>query len=114
MEFSTVRRQQEAEMRPKANGKVRLSEDLVARYNKFLDRMRFFQQKRGKEAIPFIMPGLLYNDRVKMGDIDDIAQARNETLDNLYITADKQHQDISLITTKVEKNSKELANNFVY
>ena len=94
----------------KANGKVRLSEDLVARYNKFLDRMRFFQQKRGKEAIPFIMPGLLYNDRVKMGDLDDIAQARNETLDNLYITADKQHQDISLITTKVEKNSKELAN----
>ena len=94
----------------KANGKVRLSEDLVARYNKFLDRMRFFQQKRGKEAIPFIMPGLLYNDRVKMGDLDDIAQARNETLDNLYITADKQHQDISLITTKVGKNSKELAN----
>ena len=94
----------------KANGKVRLSEDLVARYNKFLDRIRFFQQKRGKESIPFIMPGLLYNDRVKMGDIDDIAQARNETLDNLYIAADKQHQDISLITTKVEKNSKKLAN----
>ena len=35
----------------KANGKVRLSEDLVARYHKFLDRMRFFQQKFGKHYL---------------------------------------------------------------
>ena len=92
----------------KANGKVRLSEDLVARYNKFIDRMRFFQQKRGKEAIPFIMPGLLYNDRVKMGDIDDIAQARNETLDKLYISADQQSQKITQIDGKIRTLSTDL------
>ena len=92
----------------KANSKVRLSEDLVARYNKFLDRMRFFQQKRGKEAIPFIMPGLLYNDRVMMGDLDDIAQARNETLDKLYITADQQSQKITHIDGKIRTLSTDL------
>jgi proteasome lid subunit RPN8/RPN11 len=92
----------------KANGKVRLSEDLVARYNKFLDRMRFFQQKRGKQAIPFIMPGLLQNDRVKMGDVDDIAQARNETLDNLYISADKQRQKITQIDGTIRRLSSDL------
>ena len=92
----------------KANGKVRLSEDLVARYNKFIDRMRFFQQKRGKEAIPFIMPGLLYNDRVMMGDLDDIAQARNETLDKLYITADRQSQKITQIDGKIRTLSTDL------
>ena len=92
----------------KANGKVRLSEDLVARYNKFLDRMRFFQQKRGKQAIPFIMPGLLQNDRVKMGDVDDIAQARNETLDNLYISADKQRQKVTQIDGTIRRLSSDL------
>jgi proteasome lid subunit RPN8/RPN11 len=92
----------------KANSKVRLSEDLVARYNKFLDRMRFFQQKRGKEAIPFIMPGLLYNDRVMMGDLDDIAQARNETLDKLYISADQQSQKITQIDGKIRILSTDL------
>ena len=92
----------------KANSKVRLSEDLVARYNKFLDRMRFFQQKRGKEAIPFIMPGLLYNDRVMMGDLDDIAQARNETLDKLYISADQQSQKIIQIDGKIRILSTDL------
>ena len=92
----------------KANSKVRISEDLAARYNKFLDRMRFFQQKRGKQAIPFIMPGLLQNDRVKMGDVDDIAQARNETLDNLYISADKQRQKITQIDGTIRRLSSDL------
>ena len=91
-----------------ANGKVRLSEDLVARYNKFLDRMRFFQHQRGKRALPFIMPGLLHNDRVKMGDVDDIAEARNETLDNLYISADKQRQKITQIDGTIRKLSTDL------
>ena len=95
----------------KANGKVRLSEDLVARYHKFLDRMRFFQQKFGKKALPFIMPGILSSERVKMGDVDDIAEARNETLDNLYITADKQQQKNIQIDQQIKILSNDLTKN---
>ena len=62
---------------------VKLSEDLEARYNKFLDRMRYFQYKKGKEDIPFIMPGILYNQRKTLGDEDDILEARFQTIDLL-------------------------------
>ena len=74
--------------------------------------MRFFQHQRGKQALPFIMPGLLHNERVKMGDVDDIAEARNETLDNLYISADKQRQKITQIDgtiTQIDGTTRKLS-----
>ena len=64
-----------------ANGEVRLSEDLEARYNKFLNRMRYFQQVKGKGELPFIMPGVLYQKRKILGDEDDITEARFQTLE---------------------------------
>ena len=66
-----------------ANSTIRLSEDLEARYHKFLNRMRTMQSKKGKQEIPFIMPGLLYRSRKALGDVDDILDAKMETLDQL-------------------------------
>ena len=66
-----------------ADSKIRLSEDLEARYHKFLNRMRTMQTKKGKEEIPFIMPGLLYQSRKAMGDVDDVLDAKMETLGQL-------------------------------
>jgi proteasome lid subunit RPN8/RPN11 len=66
-----------------ADSKIRLSEDLEARYHKFLNRMRTMQTKKGKKEIPFIMPGLLYQSRKAMGDVDDVLDAKMETLGQL-------------------------------
>lgn len=66
-----------------ANSIIRLSEDLEARYHKFLNRMRTMQSRKGKQEIPFIMPGLLYRSRKALGDVDDILDAKMETLDQL-------------------------------
>jgi proteasome lid subunit RPN8/RPN11 len=66
-----------------ANSTIQLAEDLEARYHKFLNRMRTVQSKKGKEEIPFIMPGLLYRSRKALGDVDDILDAKMETLDQL-------------------------------
>ena len=66
-----------------ADAVVKLSEDLEARYNKFLTRLRYFQNVKGKEEIPFIMPGLLYSHRKALGDEDDILEARFQTIDKL-------------------------------
>ena len=66
-----------------ANSTIRLSEDLEARYHKFLNRMRTVQSKKGKKELPFIMPGLLYRSRKALGDVDDILDAKMETLDQL-------------------------------
>jgi len=66
-----------------ADAVVKISEDLEARYNKFLTRMRYFQNVKGKEEIPFIMPGLLYSHRKALGDEDDILEARFQTIDKL-------------------------------
>ena len=63
-----------------ADGKIRLSEDMEARYHKFLDRMRFMQLKNGKTRLPFIMSGILRRDRISMGDFDDIEDARADAL----------------------------------
>ena len=67
-----------------ANAKVPLSEDLEARYHKFLNRMRALQNKMGKEEIPFILPGVLYQQRRAMGDVDDVMEAKLQALDKLY------------------------------
>jgi proteasome lid subunit RPN8/RPN11 len=61
----------------KADAKITLSEDLEARYHKFIDRMRWQQQKLGIEKIPFIMPGIFRRDRIGRGDRDDIQNAIN-------------------------------------
>jgi chromosome segregation ATPase len=45
--------------------------------------MRYFQNVKGKEEIPFIMPGLLYSHRKALGDEDDILEARFQTIDKL-------------------------------
>jgi len=66
-----------------ANDKIKLSEDLQARYHKLLNRLRTIQTKKGKEEIPFILPGVLYQQRVAMGDVDDIMEAKLQTLDKL-------------------------------
>ncbi|MEK9731478.1 MAG: hypothetical protein VW230_06940, partial [Candidatus Poseidoniales archaeon] len=65
----------------KATGQVKLSEDLEARYHKFLNRMRQSQIKKGKEEIPFILPGILRRSRIAMGDVDDVLDAKLETID---------------------------------
>ena len=75
-----------------ANDKIKLSEDLQARYHKFLNRLRSLQNKKGKEEIPFILPGVLYQQRVAMGDADDIMEAKLQTLDKLNREIE-QHQD---------------------
>ncbi len=75
-----------------ANDKIKLSEDLQARYHKFLNRLRSLQNKKGKEEIPFILPGLLYQQRVAMGDADDIMEAKLQTLDKLNREIE-QHQN---------------------
>ena len=75
-----------------ANDKIKLSEDLQARYHKFLNRLRSLQNKKGKEEIPFILPGLLYQQRVAMGDADDIMEAKLQTLDKLNREIE-QHQE---------------------
>ena len=67
-----------------ANAKVPLSEDLEARYHKFLNRMRALQNKMGKEEIPFILPGILYQQRRTMGDADDVMEAKLQALDKLH------------------------------
>ena len=66
-----------------ANSTIRLSEDLEARYHKFLNRMRTMQSKKGKQEIPFIMPGILYRSRKALGDVDDVLDAKMQTLDQL-------------------------------
>jgi len=68
----------------KAGAKVVLSEDLEARYHKFLNRMRSLQTKMGKEEIPFILPGVLYQQRRAMGDVDDVMEAKLQALDKLH------------------------------
>jgi len=73
-----------------ANAVIKLSEDLEARYNKFLTRMRYFQNVKGKEELPFIMPGLLYSHRKALGDEDDVLEARFQTIDKLT----RGHDDI--------------------
>ena len=76
----------------KADSKVHLSEDLEARYHKFLNRMRTMQTKKGKEEIPFIMPGPLYQSRKVMGDVDDVLDAKLHTLDQLVRRSDAQER----------------------
>ena len=80
--FITEKAAQTKDAQP-AGDKIKLSEDLEARYNKFLTRMRYFQNLKGKEALPFIMPGLLYSHRKALGDEDDILEARFQTIDIL-------------------------------
>ena len=75
-----------------ANDKIKLSEDLQARYHKLLNRLRTVQTKKGKEEIPFILPGVLYQQRVAMGDVDDIMEAKLQTLDKLNREIE-QHQN---------------------
>ena len=67
-----------------AGATVVLSEDLEARYHKFLNRMRSLQNKMGKEELPFILPGVLYHQRKAMGDVDDVMEAKLQALDKLH------------------------------
>ena len=76
-----------------ADATVKLSEDLEARYHKFLNRMRSFQQQRGKGELPFLMPGILYHQRNAMGDQDDIMEAKIATLDKLTQSFYRQQAD---------------------
>jgi len=62
-----------------ADAVIQLSEDLEARYNKFLNRLRVVQMKIGKKSLPFIMPGLLRRSRLT-SDNDDIEDARTDAL----------------------------------
>ena len=106
----------------KADSKVHLSEDLEARYHKFLNRMRTMQTKKGKEEIPFIMPGPLYQSRKVMGDIDDVLDAKLHTLDQLVRRSDAQERrliekDVRIASLEADikilklKLSKECENN---
>ena len=77
-----------------ADAKVELSEDLEARYHKFLNRMRALQNKMGKEEIPFILPGVLYQQRRAMGDVDDVMEAKLQALDKLHRQSVKDAETI--------------------
>ena len=128
--FITEKAARTADAQP-AGDNIKLSEDLEARYNKFLTRMRYFQNVKGKEEIPFIMPGLLYSHRKALGDEDDILEARFQTIDKLsrnlddilsktvpkirnnfdsikndiYQTHDKLDKKFSQLSTKVREES---------
>ena len=84
-----------------ANDKIKLSEDLQARYHKLLNRLRTMQTKKGKEEIPFILPGVLYQQRVAMGDVDDIMEAKLQTLDKLNRQVIQQQGSVSQLQDKV-------------
>ena len=71
-----------------------LSEDLEARYHKFLNRMRTLQNKMGKEELPFILPGVLYQQRRAMGDVDDVMEAKLLALDKLHRQSVKDAETI--------------------
>ena len=105
-----------------ANAKVVLSEDLEARYHKFLNRMRALKNKMGKEELPFILPGVLYQQRRAMGDVDDVMEAKLQALDKLHRQSVKDAEtiqnheqrlkavEVSQITTKsaLEKTNTKL------
>ncbi len=77
-----------------ADANVVLSEEMEARYHKFLNRMRSIQNKMGKEEIPFILPGVLYQQRRAMGDVDDVMEAKLQALDKLHRQAVKDAETI--------------------
>jgi len=106
--FITEKAAQTTDARP-AGDKIKLSEDLEARYNKFLTRMRYFQNLKGKEALPFIMPGLLYSHRKALGDEDDILEARFQTIDILSRNSNNLH---SKTIPQIRSKFKTLENDF--
>ena len=87
-----------------ANAKVVLSEDLEARYHKFLNRMRSLQNKVGKEEIPFILPGVLYQQRRAMGDMDDVMEAKLQALDKLYRQSVKDAETIRNLELRMKQS----------
>ena len=108
--FITEKAAQTTDARP-AGDKIKLSEDLEARYNKFLTRMRYFQNLKGKEALPFIMPGLLYSHRKALGDEDDILEARFQTIDILSRNSNNLH---SKTIPQIQSKFNALQNDFSY
>jgi proteasome lid subunit RPN8/RPN11 len=94
-----------------ATGKIRLSEDLAARYNKCLDRLRFLQFKGGKDRLPFIMPGVLRRGRIASGDYDDIEEARTDALYKTQRNLEEMKSAVSkkLVRVKDEARSEILA-----
>ena len=85
-----------------ADAKVELSEDLEARYHKFLNRMRALQNKMGKEEIPFILPGVLYQQRRAMGDVDDVMEAKLQALDKLHRQSVKDAETIRNLEQRIK------------
>jgi len=85
-----------------AGAKVALSEDLEARYHKFLNRMRSLQTKMGKEEIPFILPGVLYQQRRAMGDVDDVMEAKLQALDKLHRQSVKDAETIRDLDQRIK------------
>jgi len=85
-----------------AEAKVELSEDLEARYHKFLNRMRALQNKMGKEELPFILPGVLYQQRRAMGDVDDVMEAKLQALDKLHRQSVKDAETIRNLEQRIK------------
>ena len=85
-----------------ADAKVELSEDLEARYHKFLNRMRALQNKMGKEELPFILPGVLYQQRRAMGDVDDVMEAKLQALDKLHRQSVKDAETIRNLEQRIK------------
>ena len=88
----------------RADAKVVLSEDLEARYHKFLNRMRSLQNKMGKDEIPFILPGVLYQQRRAMGDVDDVMEAKLQALDKLYRQSVKDAETIRNLELRMKQS----------
>ena len=86
----------------RADAKVVLSEDMEARYHKFLNRMRALQNKMGKEEIPFILPGVLYQQRRAMGDVDDVMEAKLQALDKLHRQSAKDAETIRNLEQRIK------------
>ena len=88
----------------RADSKVVLSEDLEARYHKFLNRMRSLQNKMGKDEIPFILPGVLYQQRRAMGDVDDVMEAKLQALDKLCRQSVKDAETIRNLELRMKQS----------
>jgi len=85
-----------------ADAEVNLAEDLEARYHKFLNRLRAVQTKKGKTEIPFILPGVLYQQRVAMGDVDDIMEAKLQTLDKLNLHSISETERLATALQRIQ------------
>ena len=65
--------------------------------------MRSLQNKMGKDEIPFILPGVLYQRRA-MGDVDDVMEAKLQALDKLCRQSVKDAETIRNLELRMKQS----------